>query len=310
MATELNKWQKELIRLSKRKYKEVDAQLFNTYKDALKEIKQRLQMYTNTYEQLSFSKRLEVERLFNVAKEMDNILTAAGAKVEDIIKDYSTNQAIQGYNGVWYQLEQSENITMGMPVIDHDYIATIVNKPVAGKILSERLYQNREKVAKATSDAIVNGMLNGDGYKVIAKRISDLTEANYKQSLRIAITEAGRVQSITTQKGYEESEKLGVKMEKTWLATLDRKTRHDHRQLDGQTVGIKEKFKVPDFDHYAEGPRLFGIAHEDINCRCTTIIKVNDIAPELRKDNVYKDYVPFMSYEEWSSSVWGARSAE
>lgn len=267
-------------------------------------------MYSNAYEQLSFSKRLEVERLFNVAKEMDHILTTAGSKVEDIIKDYSTNQAVQGYNGVWYQLEQSENITMAMPLINHDYIATVVNMPVAGKTLSKRLYQNRKMLAKVTSDAIINGMLNGDGYKVIAKRISDLTEASYKQALRIAITEAGRVQSITTQKGYEESEKLGIKMEKVWLATLDRKTRNDHRKLDGQTVGINEKFKVPDFDYYAEGPRMFGIAREDINCRCTTIVKVNDVSPELRKDNVTKDYVPFMSYEEWNNSMWGAQSAE
>lgn len=308
MATELNKWQKELERLSERKYKEVDSQLFNTYKDALKEIKQRLQMYINAYDQLSFSKRLEVERLFNVAKEMDNILTTAGSKVEDIIKDYSTDQAIQGYNGVWYQLEQSQNITMGMPVINHDYIATIVNKPVAGKTLSKRLYQNRKKLAKVTSDAIINGMLSGEGYKVIAKRISDLTEASYKQSLRIARTEAGRTQSITTQKGYEESEKLGIEMEKTWLATLDRKTRHDHQILDGQTVGIKKKFKIHNYE--AEGPRLFGVAKEDVNCRCTTIIKVNGISPELRKDNVNKDYVPFMSYEEWSNSMWGARNAD
>ncbi|WP_187363577.1 MULTISPECIES: phage minor head protein [Vagococcus] len=308
MATQLNKWQTELEKLTEREYKKTDSLLFNTYRNALKEIKQRLSHYVNAYEQLSFSKKLEVERLFNVALEIDNILNLTYSSVGEIIKDCSANQAAQGYNGVWYQLEQSERIKLALPLIQHDFIMELVNKPVAGKTLSRRLYLEREKLAKVVTNEIIQGLFDGEGYRVIAKRISDQTEASYKQALRIAITESGRTHSNTTQKGYVEAEKLGISIKKKWLATLDKKTRDDHRELDGQTVGVNEKFKIHNYE--AEGPRLFGVAKEDVNCRCTTISIVDEVSPELRKDNEFKDYAPFTNYKEWSKNLWGARSAK
>lgn len=35
---------------------------------------------------------------------------------------------------------------------------------------------------------------------------------------------------------------MGVQLKKQWLATLDGKTRHEHRMLDGQTVDVEESF--------------------------------------------------------------------
>lgn len=308
MTTQKNKWERELERLSKKRYKQTDSQLFNVYKDALKDIKTHLNMYLKAYETLTFAKKLEVERLFNVATEIDHILETAYAKVDDIIAGHVYDSAKQGYEGVWYGLEQSQKVKLSMPLIDHDYITNLVKSPVAGKTLSKRLYKYRKQLAKQVTNEIVQGMLNGEGYSSIARNIANTTEASYKQALRITITEAGRVESVTTQKGYEESEKLGVDLEKKWLATFDRKTRHTHQELDGQTVPIDGKFNSN--GHKAEGPRLFGIAAEDINCRCTTIAVVNGVSPELRKDNVFGDFVPFTNYKEWSTNLWGARSAE
>lgn len=295
-------------RLSKKQYKQTDSLLFNVYKDALKEIKQRLNMYVKAYETLTFAKKLEVERLFNVATEIDNILETTYNKVDDIITTHAYNSAKQGYEGVWYALEQSEKIKLAMPLIDHEYIVTLVNAPVAGKRLSKRLYKHRKELAKRVTNEITQGMFNGDSYGVIARNISNTTEASYKQALRITRTEAGRVQSVTTQKSYTESEKLGVKLEKQWLATFDRKTRDTHQELDGQRVPVDGKFTSNGYK--AEAPRLFGVAAEDINCRCTTIAIVDGMTPELRRDNEFGDYVPFTNYQEWSSNVWGARSAE
>lgn len=78
---------------------------------------------------------------------------------------------------------------------------------------------------------------------------------------------------------------------------MDKKTRHDHRELDGQTVEVDEKFTIR--GHTAEGPRLFGVASEDVDCRCTTIEIVDGIAPEVRKDNETKTVIQYKSYSEW-----------
>lgn len=267
------------------------------YRQSLIDIKKKLKQYTDNAENLSFSTRLEVERLFSVANDIDSILLSTYPSIEDTIKAYSSSQARQGYYGVWYSIEQAENIALQFPLINHDYVMNLVNAPVAGKRLSKRLYQYRNKLAENVTQNIINGLFEGKSYAEIARRVNEETEASYKQALRIARTEAGRTQSTTTQKGYVEAKKKGIDIQKRWLATLDKKTRHDHRELDGQTIEVDEKFSVR--GHTAEGPRLFGVASEDVNCRCTTIEVIDGITPELRKDNETKAVVKYKKYDDW-----------
>lgn len=295
---QLDKWQQELERLSHRSYRQTGDQVRKIYKQTLKDMKTRLTDYVANYDQLSFSKKLEVERLFNVAGEMDQILKAPYESIDSAVKAGVANQAEQGYYGAWYALEQANNIELQMGLLDPELIVQAVNRPVAGARLSTRLYRQRNKLAKAATTEIVNGLFSGESYAQISKRLSDYTEADYKRALRIVQTESGRVRSETTQIGYQKAEKLGVGMQKRWLATLDGKTRHDHRYLDGQTVDVDEDFHDSG-GHTASGPRLFGIAREDVNCRCTTIAVVDGIEPELRRNNETGKNEKYRTYAEW-----------
>lgn len=297
---QLDKWNQELEKLSQKEFKKTDSELFNTYRQSLIDIKKKLYNYTQAYPNLSFSSRLEVERLFHVADEISAVLDAATQSVEETIKNHSSSQAEQGYYGTWYALEQSQNIQLGMPLINHDYVDMLVNKPVDGTRLSKRLYKHRDELAKNVSHNIIDGLFAGDSYAKIAKRISDQTEASYRQSLRIAITEAGRTNSEASQLSSERAQALGINMKKRWLSTLDGKTRSDHRALDGQQVPIDGKFEIN--GHSAKQPRMFGVASEDIRCRCTTINIVNGIAPELRKDNETKKMIKYKNYDDWLKS--------
>lgn len=261
------------------------------------DIKKKLYNYTQAYPNLSFSSRLEVERLFHVADEIDNILSQSYGTIEDTIKNHSAIEAEQGYYGVWYALEQSQDILLQMPLINHDYVMNLVNAPVAGKRLSKRLYEYRDELAQNVTNNIINGIFEGKSYAEIAKRVSNETEASYKNALRIAITEGGRTSSITQQKSSEEAASIGIDMEKRWLSTLDGKTRDDHRKLDGQQVPIDGEFEI--HGHKAKQPRMFGVAKEDIRCRCTSINIVNGVAPELRKDNDTGEMGLYSNYNEW-----------
>lgn len=296
----MDKWNQELEKLSQKEFKKTDSELFNTYRQSLINIKKKLYNYTQAYPNLSFSSRLEVERLFHVADEISAVLDAATQSVEETIKNHSSGQAEQGYYGTWYALEQSQNIQLGMPLISHELVQQMVNKPVDGTRLSKRLYKHRDELAKNVSHNIIEGLFAGDSYAKIAKRISDQTEASYRQSLRIAITEAGRTNSEASQLSSERAQSLGIDMQKRWLATLDAKTRDSHQELDGQTVPIDGKFEIN--GHSAKQPRMFGVASEDIRCRCTTINIVNGIAPELRKDNETKKMIKYTNYSEWLKS--------
>lgn len=294
---QLNRWQKELAKLQQANYQKTDNQLFNVYRQSLIDIKKRLKVYTENAESLSFSTRLEVERLFRVADEMNQILQLGAGNAGKIIKDYSAKQAEQGYYGLWYSLEQSQNLVLNMSLLDHNYVMNLVNAPIAGKRLSKRLYKYRDELAQKVTNNIITGLFEGKSYAEIARWINEETEASYKQALRIARTEAGRTQAITTQKGYEEAKELGVDIKKKWLAALDKRTRRSHRELDGMEIEVEEDFTIRSYT--AKGPRLFGVASEDVNCRCTTIEVVEGISPELRKDNESKEMSEFKSYDEW-----------
>src|SRR5699024_5260988 len=163
--------------------------------------------------------------------------------------------------------------------------------------ISRRFYTHNDRLDKETTNALLDTARKGKSYVVAAKQINELTEASYKRALRIARTEGGRVQSIAKQRSYVEAKKKGVDLKKKWLSTLDSKTRDTHQGLDGQVVEIEEKFVSPN-GHKADGSRLFGVASEDIHCRCTTITEVNGLSPELRMDNDGYE-IPYENYKDW-----------
>lgn len=298
---QLDKLNKELDKLSSRRYKRMDGELYNAYKDGLKQLKLEIKQYIDTYDSLSFSQRLQVERQLQVATQINDIVNEMGGKEERLLRSFISDEGTQGYFGTFYALEGAENVQISFAMLPEDYIAELINTPVAGKRLSTRLYTNQSQLAQEATNALLQGAFRGEGYAKVAKRVGELTEANYKQALRIARTEGGRVQSTGKQRAYQEAKDKGVDIKKRWLSTLDKKTRHTHQSLDGQTVEIEEEF-VSDGGAKAMGPRMFGKPQEDINCRCTTITIVNGIEPELRKDIETKEIIKYNNYNEWAEA--------
>jgi len=68
----------------------------------------------------------------------------------------------------------------------------------------------------------------------------------------------------------------GVVEAKEWLSVQDAETRDSHASLDGQVRQLGDRF-VASNGHSADCPGAFGIAEEDVNCRCSVL-------PVVRKD--------------------------
>ncbi|MBN6206292.1 hypothetical protein JYK21_07495 [Ralstonia pickettii] len=295
---ELDKWQKELEQLSNYAESAVNKKLFKYYRQALIEIKKEMKVFIENYENLSFSKRLEAERLLQNGKQIDMILRETYQQANKAVEDYAKTEAERGYYGTWYAMEGAHNLQLDMNMLPEKYIKQLVHHPVKGKVFSKRLYKYRDRLAKETTNALLDAARKGKSYAVAAKQINELTEASYKQAFRIARTEGARVQSRTKQRSYVEAKKKGVDLKKKWLSTLDKVTRDSHQYLDGQVVEIEEQFETKD-GYKADGPRLFGVASEDIHCRCTTTTEVEGFSPELRRDNETGDTFPYKNYNEW-----------
>nr|DAP22931.1 MAG TPA: minor capsid protein [Caudoviricetes sp.] len=297
----MNRWEQELQRLEKIQDLKMNRELYHIYSDTLKDVKSKLKAYLEEYEDLPYWKQQQTGRLKQLTDEIVEKLQEVYPQTKTVIENFKQEQFETGYYGGYYTVEESQQADLPIAFLPDDVIRSAVRRPVASKTLSERLYKARNRLANRSQGAITSGILQGHGYAEIASVISSNSEANYRQALRIARTEGGRMRTQARQDSYEEMEKVGCELQKQWLAALDRKTRKSHGHLDGQRVKIDEFFVSDGFK--AIGPRCFGVAGMDINCRCTTITIVDGINPDYRRDNETGEKISFRTYDQWKKDI-------
>lgn len=300
----LSKYYLEILKLLKEGEKNSSKLLLMNYKISVIEIKKVLSSYLNRYDDLSFQEWLKVDRLKSLINQINDVLDNTYKNNETLISNHAKESYSKTYNGLFYQLEVENGLTLDFTMIDTKTVEKAIQMPIDGLRLSERLYDKHlHNLKLKTKGALTRGLINGSGYRDIAADISNIGVADYKQALRIAITEGNRLRSLAREDSYREASKLGIDLKKEWLSTLDHKTRDSHRALDGQIRGIDEEFEIRGYK--ALQPRLFGVASEDINCRCDTITIVEGISPTLRRDNITGEVIEYQNYNEWYSKRFG-----
>lgn len=155
---------------------------------------------------------------------------------------------------------------------------------------------------KQITASVTSSILQGKSIKHMAddlqKRITTMSRDSAIRTARTAVTgaqNAGRMDS------YAVAEKMGIKLKKEWLATLDARTRHSHAMLDGEQVAQDKKFSNGcRFPGDPQGPPW-----EIYNCRCTLVAAVDgvDTSDGLRRtrDGLISD----MTYAQWEASKRG-----
>ena len=158
---------------------------------------------------------------------------------------------------------------------------------------------------KQITASVTSSILQGKSIKHMAddlqKRITTMSRDSAIRTARTAVTgaqNAGRMDSYTA------AEKMGVKLKKQWLATLDNRTRHAHAMLDGQTVDIDKPFKVDGYDIMFPGDTS-APGYLVYNCRCTTTAVVDgvDTSNGLRRDKYGP--LPDMTFAQWERQKRG-----
>lgn len=159
---------------------------------------------------------------------------------------------------------------------------------------------------KQITASITSSILQGKSISRIAydlqQRMENMSRASAIRTARTSVTAA---QNAGRMDSYHAAEKMGIKLKKCWLATLDGRTRHAHAMLDGQTAETDKPFHVDGYeimypgDTSAPGYLLY-------NCRCTLIAALDDAPkspnplrrardPETGKSILVSD----MTYAQW-----------
>lgn len=301
MTQRLNKWQKELLRLGIEEDKAVAKRLQKLYSNNLIEIRRLLRTYSDALdEDAPYWKQLRYGSLRRLESELTDLLTDVADKATGEVRSFVEAQYERGYDELFYQTEQKEQIKLTYNLPDRRKIKAIADAPIDGQRLSQRLYKHRRALADVANHALSFDIETGQGYKKIANRMAQVSNTSYHNMLRIARTEGKRVYGQAKVDSFEEAERLGVEGQKMWLATLDARTRSSHQALDGQVKDYNEPFENNGYT--AQAPGLFGVASEDINCRCQVIDVIDGIKPEYRRDGETGEVIEFQTYQEWKSS--------
>jgi SPP1 gp7 family putative phage head morphogenesis protein len=159
---------------------------------------------------------------------------------------------------------------------------------------------------KQITASVTSSILQGKSIKHMAddlqKRITTMSRDSAIRTARTAVTgaqNAGRMDS------YAAASKMGIKLRREWVATLDNRTRHAHAMLDGQQADINKPFKVDGYDIMFPGDTS-APGYLVYNCRCTQIAVVEgvDTSTAQRRarnaDTGQTEFISNMTYAEWA----------
>ena len=152
---------------------------------------------------------------------------------------------------------------------------------------------------KQISASVTSSILQGKSIQGIAKDLQTrMPEMNKASAVRTARTAVTGAQNAGRMDSYVAAEKMGIKLKKCWLATLDGRTRHEHAVLDGQSVDADKPFKVDGYKIMFPGDPS-APPYLTYNCRCTLIAEVDrvDTSDTMRRDR--DGAIPNMTYSEW-----------
>lgn len=196
-----------------------------------------------------------------------------------------------------YKIEQDTGLGLSWTLYDHSTVERMIREePDVLPLPSVNIPLDEQWNRKHLNNAITQGILQGESIPHIADRLQLILGMDRTAAVRSARTATTAAECAGRQDTYQRAKGMGIQLKKQWLATLDGKTRHAHRMLDGQTVDVEESFQVDGYklkcpgDPSAPGYLIY-------NCRCTMISvdKFHDQnAPRAAK-------LGEASYEEWKA---------
>lgn len=252
--------------------------------------------------QIGRGKRFEALR-DRVAERMTKANEVAAAYINDTTPGlYSLNR-----NYAAYIIEQQVGANVGFDLWDEQTVKRlIVEQPdLMPYYPPERAVNRGIDLAwgkRQITAQVTTGILMGDSIKHLADRLqTNIPNMNRNSAIRAARTAVTGAQNAGRIDSYTQAEKMGIRLKKEWLATLDGRTRHSHAMLDGVRIANSETFS--NGCRYPGDPG--GPAKEVYNCRCTLIAAIDGIDTSDAKRRDRYGVLPNMTYSQWQNTKRG-----
>lgn len=192
-----------------------------------------------------------------------------------------------------FQVEEGSRVDTSYTLYDRATVERLIREqpdllPAVKVDGRKDLAWNRQHVASA----VTQGVLQGESMDKVARRLRSVADMDFRASMRTARTAMTSAQNAGRVDAYRRAEGMGIQVRKRWMSTLDMRTRHSHRRLDGEVVGMDEEFS--NGLRYPGDPE--GAGSEVYNCRCTLVPDLPGVDAE---EGGRASKLGGVSYEEW-----------
>lgn len=264
----MNKREKEIQQAYLNNEKAVLKKLEGNYKDALGEINSKIEILMARQDADMQHVIYQVEYQKALKTQVQAILETLQANEFETLSEYLTKSYEDGFIGTMYNL-QGQGIPLVFPIDQEQVVAAIQHETKLSESLYTALGKDVADLRKKIAGEISRGISSGQMYNEIARNIAGWAMIPKNNAMRIARTEAHRIQCKASMNACNKAKEKGADVVKQWDSSLDGKTRPTHRQLDGQIRELDEPFEVA--GKKAMQPGDFGDPAEDCNCRCALL---------------------------------------
>lgn len=313
--------------------RDMEKRLDEVYKQAYREARQTADDFMKSFREMDKKKRQQVKdgeldkaeyerwrrtqvfqgnRYHQMADTLAADMTHTNQIAASVINRYLPEVYAVNHNYGTYEIEKGSRINTQYTMYDRQTVERLIRdnpdllpRKAAVNVPKDQLWNK-----KHINSAVTQGILQGEAIDKIAQRLAaTVTDMSHTSAIRNARTMTTSAQNGGRIDSYKRAEGMGIKILQQWMATLDSRTRHEHRQLDGQKRKVGEPFEV-------EGEKIFfpgdpaAEPYLSYNCRCTLIGEVEGVDYNLsdvsQRDNKLGD----MTYEEWKEEKRKQDNAE
>ena len=207
----------------------LERQLKKLFVDTSKEIKKELAyFYANNTDITKYENyRLEATlQAINIA--LDTLFNKEEEKLN--------NRLIEAYTDTYKYFDKLLNINTSFETINTGLVEQVVKTNWSGLSFSERIWENRRKLALTLKEEFKKGLIRGESLQEISRIMADKLNNEYSNALRLVRTETAWVQCEATKQNYLDND---IKYYE-FSAFLDKKTSKICKELDGKVIKVEE----------------------------------------------------------------------
>lgn len=208
--------------------------------------------------------KIEIDRLNARAKitRLQALQDAINVELTKVTHEYqmTLEDTLIGLFTEQYK-EVSDLLGIMAPVINREAIKTIIEYPYAGKMFSDRIWDNKDALVKHIKQNLTVGIIRGDSIQKMSRQLKKDLNVLYYQAERLVRTETNYAMNQGHLKGYADS---GVVEKYEFLAAIDSRTSKLCKNQNGKI------YKLSDATVGVNYPPLHP------NCRSTVIPVLED----------------------------------